>query len=250
VPSETAPAAETSEPSACFKRLQDAGVRFSSLPDIVGPGECGATDVVLVQSIRTAIGSSVALTPTPTVRCEMAEAFARWVREDVAPALETPAARLTGASVDASFECRGRNRVVGAKISQHGFGNAIDVNAFSVGGKVFRLTDFSADKELRTRIKEAACARFTTVLGPGSDGYHESHVHLDIIERRGGFRLCQWDVRDKEMEMAALEAETAETAAIPMPKPKPAAIARAPAPGPEPIRKRPAGEPPRERGAR
>jgi len=115
---------------------------------------------------------------------------------------------------------------------------------------VFRLTDFSADKELRTRIKEAACARFTTVLGPGSDGYHESHVHLDIIERRGGFRLCQWDVRDKEMEMAALEAETAEPAAIPMPKPKPAAIARAPAPGPEPIRKRPAGEPPRERGAR
>jgi hypothetical protein len=34
------------------------------------------------------------------------------------------------------------------------------------------------------------------VLGPGSDGYHENHVHLDLLERRSGYRICQWDVRD------------------------------------------------------
>jgi Extensin-like protein C-terminus len=33
------------------------------------------------------------------------------------------------------------------------------------------------------------------VLGPGSDGYHESHIHVDLTERRGGYRICQWDIR-------------------------------------------------------
>ena len=47
-------------------------------------------------------------------------------------------------------------------------------------------------------MRVSACRHFTTVLGPGSDGYHEDHVHVDLAERRNGFRLCQWDVRDPE----------------------------------------------------
>jgi len=34
------------------------------------------------------------------------------------------------------------------------------------------------------------------VLGPASDGFHENHVHVDLAERRSGYRLCQWAVRD------------------------------------------------------
>ena len=34
-----------------------------------------------------------------------------------------------------------------------------------------------------------------TVLGPGSDGYHEEHIHLDLAERRNNYKVCQWDVR-------------------------------------------------------
>jgi hypothetical protein len=29
------------------------------------------------------------------------------------------------------------------------------------------------------------------VLGPGSDAFHDDHLHLDLAERRGGYRLCQ-----------------------------------------------------------
>ena len=36
----------------------------------------------------------------------------------------------------------------------------------------------------RERLKASACARFTTVLGPASDGFHENHVHVDLAERR------------------------------------------------------------------
>ncbi len=211
----------TDAPSACAKRLRDAGVELSTLPDIVGPGECMAIDVVRVEALRSKLGSRVALSPHATMRCPAAEALAAWIRDEVSPVLERTESPLIAMGVDASLECRGRNRVAGAKVSQHGFGNAIDVNAFTLkGGNVFRLTDAAADKDIRNRIKETACARFTTVLGPGSDGYHEGHIHLDVIERRGGYRLCQWDVRDpKEMQVAAVKPD--EDDAVPMPRPRP-----------------------------
>lgn len=51
-------------------------------------------------------------------------------------------------------------------------------------------------KGFRDELRESACHRFTTVLGPGSDGHHEAHIHLDLIERHQGSRMCQWDVRE------------------------------------------------------
>jgi hypothetical protein len=45
-------------------------------------------------------------------------------------------------------------------------------------------------------VLHSVCRRFTTVLGPGSDGYHEEHIHLDLAERRSGYRICQWEVWD------------------------------------------------------
>ena len=42
------------------------------------------------------------------------------------------------------------------------------------------------------------------MLGPGSDGYHEDHIHLDLIERRGNYRICQWNVWDPLPRIAPL----------------------------------------------
>ena len=50
----------------------------------------------------------------------------------------------------------------------------------------------------------SACARFSTVLGPGSDWYHEDHIHLDLMERRGNYRICQWNVWDPLPQVAPL----------------------------------------------
>jgi Extensin-like protein C-terminus len=57
------------------------------------------------------------------------------------------------------------------------------------------LTDVYAPKDLRTIFHDTACRRFTTVLGPG-EPYHDEHIHLDTIERRGGYRICSWAVRE------------------------------------------------------
>jgi hypothetical protein len=35
---------------------------------------------------------------------------------------------------------------------------------------------------------------FTTVLGPGSDAAHAHHLHVDLARRRGGYRMCQWNM--------------------------------------------------------
>jgi hypothetical protein len=48
------------------------------------------------------------------------------------------------------------------------------------------------------------CARFTTVLGPGSDWYHEDHIHLDLMQRRNNYKICQWNVWDPLPQIAPL----------------------------------------------
>src|SRR6201999_3236135 len=90
---------------------------------------------------------------------------------------------------------RPRNRVPGAKISEHGKGNALDVGSIKLGnGGQFKLTDPLVSRSFREAMRASACARFTTVLGPGSDGYHNDHIHLDLAERSRGYRICQWNV--------------------------------------------------------
>jgi hypothetical protein len=94
-------------------------------------------------------------------------------------------------------------------------------------GRTIALTDVQVSKSLRENLRQSACARFTTVLGNGADAYHESHVHLDLLERSNKYRICQWDVLDVA-ESAALAAKKAIAAAViasdvPLPRPRPVA---------------------------
>jgi hypothetical protein len=234
---QSAAAEPQAEPSACQLRLAELA-SFKPLPPIEGPGECTATDVVALDAVLLADKRRVAVAPAATLRCPMAEAVAHWVREDVVPAL-AGLGTLRGVENFDSFECRGRNRVPGAKISEHGRANALDVRSFKLAdGHSVALTDVNVAKPLRENLRHSACARFATVLGNGSDGYHETHVHIDLIERRGGYKMCQWDVLDAA-EAAALAAKKAAEAAaraaaaavaaeatqIPLPRPRPAALA-------------------------
>jgi hypothetical protein len=198
-PEPAAQSAAEVELSACRLRLTPVAVA-SSLPAIAGPGECGGPDIVRLEAIFLSDHSKVALTPPATMRCAMAEAVVAWVREDVAAAMQGLSARLAGIDNYASYDCRGRNNIAGAKLSEHGKANALDIRSLKLAdGKSLKLADPHAAKDVREAIKRSACAHFSTVLGPGSDGYHEDHIHVDLQERRPGrFRMCQWDVRDPE----------------------------------------------------
>jgi hypothetical protein len=193
--------------SACRQRLEQNLAGIHPLPDITGPGACIATDVVRLEAVFTVDARKILLEPAAVLRCGMAEAVVHWLRDEAAPAADRRGAPVVSLITAASFECRGRNRVNGAKLSQHGLANALDIRALKLAdGTMLTLTDPEVPKQLRARLQETACTRFTTVLGPGSDGYHEDHVHLDLTERRGGYRICQWDIREPGAKAEVLAA--------------------------------------------
>jgi hypothetical protein len=66
------------------------------------------------------------------------------------------------------------------------------------------LTDRNVPRVLRETVLHSVCARFMTVLGPGSDGYHEDHIHLDLMERHNNYKICQWNVWDPMPQIAPL----------------------------------------------
>ena len=140
--------------------------------------------------------SKVAVMPPATMRCPMAEQIANWVREDIVPAVKDFGPPLRALDNYASYDCRGRNNIRAAQLSEHGRADALDVRDFKLAdGRELTLTDVNVDKDWREVIRSSACARFSTVLGPGSDGYHEEHIHLDLAERHNNYKICEWDVR-------------------------------------------------------
>ena len=78
-------------------------------------------------------------------------------------------------------------------------------------GRALGLTDVTVPKDWRETIRTSVCARFSTVLGPGSDGYHEEHIHLDLAERRNGFKLCEWAVREPAPPAQAVATDATPT---------------------------------------
>ena len=212
-------------PSACGLRLTAEFAITQSIPMLDGPGECAVADVVRLEAVVLPDGGRVAVTPPATLRCDMAEAVVRWVREDVAVAVRGLGAPLRSMDNYASYDCRGRNNIVGAPLSEHGKANALDIRLLRLAnGRTVGLTDPLVARDFRESMRKSACRRFSTVLGPGSDGYHEDHVHVDLRERAPGrYPMCQWDVRDPEPVVVASDA----AAKVPLPPPRPKFEAKA-----------------------
>ena len=192
-------------PSACRLALTDEIAIAPSIPDIHGPGDCGGGDLVRLEAVVLPDQRRVTLKPAAVLRCRMASEIADWVRSDIAPLATGLGSEVSTLDDYDSYDCRGRNGVSGAKLSEHGHANAIDVHDFGLAdGRSIVLTDPAVPRELRENMLHSACTRFTTVLGPGSDGHHEQHIHLDLIERHNNYRICQWNVYDPMPQIAPL----------------------------------------------
>ncbi|GLK73845.1 extensin family protein [Ancylobacter dichloromethanicus] len=223
----------TAVPTICPELSnEDLGV-FTPVAVTATNTACTVDRGVSLSAVRMKDGRLVTLEPAATLRCEMAAAVARWLRDGVEPAVATLGAPLDKVLVAASQQCRPRNRVAGAKISEHGRGNAIDTRGyvltdgrrFVIGTPAAGSADQPMPVAFQESLKASACADFTTILGPGSDGYHELHLHVDRAERRSGAVLCRWAVADtrakapsppRKPEIPAASDQT-EAAKSPMP---------------------------------
>ncbi len=139
---------------------------------------CGLKDGVRVTSV-----SGVALSTPATIDCATAKALNTWVEAVLQPAY---GGKVTELKIAAHYICRTRNNQKGAKISEHGRGKAIDIAGFELAsGKVLSVQG-NFDKTMR-KVHKGACGIFNTTLGPGSDGFHEDHLHFDTASGRGPY---------------------------------------------------------------
>jgi hypothetical protein len=170
--------------AAC--RASMAGLKIAAKPlPAIHAGSCGGPDPFDVTELE---GGAIDLSPAAKVNCAVATTLARWIAEDIQPSAEALlGGRVTGLRIADSYSCRGRNRVANAQLSEHAFLNAVDIGAFQVKGRwvtVTKAKDRTAkEDEFLKAARATACDKFNTVLGPGSDGYHEDHYHLDLRQR-------------------------------------------------------------------
>jgi hypothetical protein len=140
--------------------------------------------------------SAVEVKPKATLACPIVSALDQWIAQAVQPAAHKwfgrPVVEIRQIS---AYSCRGMNGQAGARISEHAFGNALDIAAFVLadGSRITVKGGWRGSPEEQGFLRDiqaAACDQFTTVLAPGSNAFHYDHIHVDLMRRSSGRRIC------------------------------------------------------------
>jgi hypothetical protein len=180
-----------------------------------GPQPAPARPAPFGQAPQAAIVSTATLTPAATLACPVVSALDRWITDAVQPAamhwFMSPVVEIKQIS---AYSCRGMNGQWGAPISEHAFGNALDVAAFTLAdGRRITVRDgwhgMPAEQGFLRDVEAAACERFTTVLAPGSNAFHYDHIHVDLMRHASGNRICNPQPASGEEVAAGAQARMA-----------------------------------------
>ncbi len=142
-------------------------------------------------------GSQVAIAPAATLACPLVSALDNWIANGVEPAARRwfgqPVVEIKQIS---AYSCRSMNGQRGAPISEHAFGNALDVAAFTLadGRKITVREGWHGTPEERAFLHDvhaSACRLFATVLAPGSNAFHYDHIHVDLARHASGRSICE-----------------------------------------------------------
>jgi hypothetical protein len=139
----------------------------------------------------------VSMKPAATLACPIVSALDRWLSDSVQPAaMRWFGVRVVEIKQISAYSCRGMNGNPHAHISEHAFGNALDIAAFTLAdGR--RITvkggwrGMPEEQGFLRDVQGAACQQFNTVLAPGSNAHHEDHIHVDLMRRSSRRTICQ-----------------------------------------------------------
>jgi len=182
----------------CRKQLGALGMKFSTPVTAVSAGQCDIAEPVQLVSWKS--GDDTLVFPeSPLLDCGFALRLGQWLKEEAVPTARKNAnAGIAKLSTGPGYQCRGRNGDANAKISEHGFGNAIDIASFTMtDGQTFMVKDakdpMSPGYQTLAGFRSSACKYFTTVLGPGANAAHEEHFHFDLGKHgsSGTYRICE-----------------------------------------------------------
>ncbi len=121
----------------------------------------------------------------------------RWLADSVQPAAQRWfGARVVEIKQISAYSCRGMNGNSHAHISEHAFGNALDIAAFTLAdGRRVTVKDgwrgMPEEQGFLRDVQAAACQQFNTVLAPGSNVYHYDHIHVDLMRRASQRIICE-----------------------------------------------------------
>lgn len=180
-PSRPRPLAQAQPPLQCYAALRLAGASFRPLPDSALENGCGMTGAVQLLDIGTPVTNLGAMT------CGLAERFTLWVRDAVQPAARG-AFGVGVAKIESfgTYSCRPLNNQAGARLSEHGHANAVDIAAFILrdGRRISVAADWNGADERARRflraVHDEGCRRFSVVLGPDANAFHRDHLHFDM----------------------------------------------------------------------
>jgi hypothetical protein len=139
----------------------------------------------------------VAMKPAATLACPIVSALDRWLADSVQPAAQRWfGARVVEIKQISAYSCRGMNGNSYAHISEHAFGNALDIAGFTLAdGRHVSVKDgwrgLPEEQGFLRDVQAAACQQFSTVLAPGSNAYHYNHMHVDLMRRASQRAICQ-----------------------------------------------------------
>jgi hypothetical protein len=175
----------------CVAALTATGAKFRALPEVAAPNArgCGIPRGVLLSRGPTGITYS----PPISIDCSLALRLVeieQIVQEEARTHLDGPIHRVATLG---SYACR---KVVGRLagwsdgISEHSFGNAVDIARFDPkkgrGASVLKFYEPDADepktaegrflRSVQRRVRREAGVR---VLGPNFDASHRDHLHID-----------------------------------------------------------------------
>jgi Extensin-like protein C-terminus len=171
--------------------------------EIDGPGICGLTRPFKVSAL---LDGAVRFNSVYTLDCPMISALNGWLTEVVQPAAQArfgvPVVEIDSMG---AYSCRSMNNQWGARLSEHAFGNALDIGGFRLadGRQITVVHDWTrGDDQTRAFLQDVhsgACNTFTTVLGPGSNIFHYNHIHVDLAlhgnTSSGPRRICRPQLR-------------------------------------------------------
>jgi hypothetical protein len=139
----------------------------------------------------------VAVKPVATLACPIVSVLDRWLADSVQPAAQRWfGARVVEIKQISAYSCRGMNGNSNAHISEHAFGNALDIAGFTLAdGRRISVKDgwkgTPEEQGFLHDVQASACQQFTTVLAPGSNVYHYDHIHVDLMRRASRRLICQ-----------------------------------------------------------
>lgn len=194
---QNSPPFDLSEVRKCEFELKKRKIEFTVLDKITDPKGC----LVERPLQLSGLSGGIALSGDIVARCGVVLALDNLISHVATPsAKQHLGKRLNEVKISTSYQCRTRNGVTGAKVSEHGFANGIDIIGFGFDDEtviaVSPKEDITSSEGLNTAkfqvaVRAGACAYFTTVLGPGSNAAHAEHFHFDLAYRKDGYRLCE-----------------------------------------------------------